>query len=110
MFEIKPISGLGVDVYVFLRSLALFGIKTARACDLSVLCVNQSEGLATKRAFGVITLWITDYLISFSGLTAFSPVTGLSYVIAVLLQELTVFFYRMPVYCASMIYLDESAT
>ena len=40
----------------------------------------------------------------------FSPATGLSYIIAVLLRELIVFSYRIQVYCASMIYSDESAT
>ena len=37
--------------------------RTARSCHLSVLCMNQTEELATKRVFGVITLLITDYLI-----------------------------------------------
>ena len=43
-------------------------------------------------------------------LTAFSPVTGLSYIIAVLLQELIVFSYRIQVYCVSMVYSNDSAT
>ena len=73
--------------------------------------MNQTEELAKKRVLGVITLLITDYILDFlAGLTAFSPVAGLSYIIAVLLQELIVFSYRIQVYCTSMVYSDESAT
>ena len=50
---------------------------------------------------------LLDFL---AGLTAFSPVTGLSYTIAVLIQEMIVFSYRIQDYCASMVYSDESAT
>ena len=64
-------------------SFVLFGLKTAWSCHLSVLRMNQTDELPTKRVFGVMMLLITDYLI-FAGLTAFSPVTGLSYIIAVL--------------------------
>ena len=38
--------------------------KSARSCHLSVLRMNQTDELATKRVFGVITLWTTDYLFS----------------------------------------------
>ena len=69
--------------------------------------MNQTDEVATKRVFGVIT-WTTDYFLA--GLTAFFPVTGLSYITAVLLQELIVFSYKIQVYCASMVYSDESAT
>ena len=37
-------------------------IKTARSCHLSVLRINQTEELAAKPVFGVMTLLITDYL------------------------------------------------
>ena len=41
---------------------------------------------------GIITLLVSDYLISFAGLAVFSPVTDLSHIlIIVLLQELIVF-------------------
>ena len=43
-------------------------------------------------------------------LTAFSLVTGLSYIIAVFLQELIVVSYRMQVYCTPMVYSDEYPT
>ena len=43
-------------------------------------------------------------------LTAFSPVTGLSYIIAVLLEQLIVFSYMIQVYFASMVYSDESVS
>ena len=43
-------------------------------------------------------------------LRIFSPVTGLSYIVVVLLQELIVFSYRIQVYCASTVYSVESAT
>ena len=68
--------------------------------------MNQTDELATKRVFGVIAWLITDYML-LAGLTAFSPVTGLSHIIAVLLQELIVFSSRIQVYCASMVYSDE---
>ena len=51
LFEIKPISGSGVKVHVILK------------CLMFCLRMNQTEELATKRVFGVITLLITDYLI-----------------------------------------------
>ena len=38
--------------------------KSARSCHLSVLRMNQSDELATKRVFGVITLLTIDYLFS----------------------------------------------
>ena len=41
----------------------LFGVKVARSCHLSVLCMNQTNELVTKHVFGVIALLITDYLI-----------------------------------------------
>ena len=44
-------------------SFVLFGINTARLCHMSVVRMNQTEELATKRIFGVMTLFITDYLI-----------------------------------------------
>ena len=44
-------------------SFVLFGIKTARLCNLSVLRMNQTDELTTKRVFGVITLLIADYFI-----------------------------------------------
>ena len=68
--------------------------KTARSCHLSVLRMKQTDELVTKRVLDVITLLITDYLIFFSGLTAFSPVTGLCYIIAFHLQVLIVFFLQ----------------
>ena len=77
---------------------------------MSVLRRNETEELATKRVFGEITLLITNYLDSLAHLTAFSPVTGLSYIIAVLVQGLIVFSYKIQVYCASIVCLDESAT
>ena len=71
--------------------LNLFGIKTARSCHSSVRLMDQADERATKRGFGEIMLLVTDCLI-FAGLTVFSPVTGLYYIlIAVLLQELIVF-------------------
>ena len=44
-------------------SLVLFSIKTARLGHLSVVRMNQTDELATKRVFGVIILLITDYFI-----------------------------------------------
>ena len=64
MFEIKLINGLCVDVHMIFKCLfVFFGIKTAQSCHLTVLHMNQTEELATKRVFGVITLLIIDYLI-----------------------------------------------
>ena len=45
-------------------SKVLLHQNTARSCHLSVLRMSQTEELATKRVFGVITLLIADdYLI-----------------------------------------------
>ena len=88
-------------------SFVLFCIKTARPCHLSFLPMDQTEDLATKRIFGVITLLITDFL---AGITAFSPVTGLSYIIAVHLQELIAFFLQDASLLCAMVCLHESST
>ena len=58
----------------------------------------------------VISYQISVILDFLAGLTALSPGTGLSYIIAVLLQELIVFSFRLQVDCASMVYSDASAT
>ena len=50
-------------VHVTLKCLLFCSEKTARSCHLSVLRINQTEELAIKRVFDVITLLITDYLI-----------------------------------------------
>ena len=39
-------------------------IIKARSCQLSVLRMNQTDELATKRVFGGITFLITDYSLS----------------------------------------------
>ena len=62
--------------------------------------MNQTEECAMKRVFGVM-IWYNNVggkrLVDFlAGLTVFSPITGLSYVlIVILLQELMVFPYRL---------------
>ena len=69
--------------------------------------MNQTDECATKCVLSVIIPChnvvgkrLLDFL---AGLTIFSLVTGLSYImISVLLQELTVFPYRLQVYCMSM--------
>ena len=71
--------------------------------------MNQIDELAIKCVFGTITLLVSDYLIFLQFdflicLAICSLFTGLSYIlIIVLLQELTVFPYRLPVYCMSMV-------
>ena len=68
---------------------------------------NKIGECATKRVFGVINSYddvvgkrLLDLL---AGLTVFSLVTDLSYIlIIVLLQELTVFPYRLQVYYTSI--------
>ena len=52
-------------------SFVSLGIKTARSCHLSVLRMNQTDELATKRLFGVTTLLIADNLISCSRFNSF---------------------------------------
>ena len=64
--------------------------------------MSQTDELATKRVFGVITFLMPDNLFS----CRFSSF----HVVAVLLQELIVFSYRIQVYCASMVHSDESAS
>ena len=85
-------------------SFVLFGINTARSCHLSVLRMNQTDKLATKCVFGVITFLITDYLFS----CRFNNFPS-SYRF-VLMQELKAFSYWKQVYCASMVYSDQSAS
>ena len=69
-------------------SFVLFGIKTAHSYHLSVLCTNlKRKKLANEARIwcnNVVDNWLLDFL---ECLTAFSPVTGLSYIIAVLLQH-----------------------
>ena len=60
-----------VGSYIILCSIRFY--------DLSVLCIKQTEELATKRVFGVISCF--DNVVS----------------------------YRIQVYSASMVYLDEPA-
>ena len=60
--------------------------KTAQSCHLSVLRMNQTDELAMKRVFGVMTLLKTDYLI-------FLQVYQLSLQLQVYFSSL-LFFYR----------------
>ena len=60
LFEVKPISGSGVDVHVIFKCLLFFRYKKA-----ALLChLSQTKELTTKRVCGVTTLLITDSLIS----------------------------------------------
>ena len=80
-------------MFTFQMSFALFDIKTDRSCHLSVLHMNQNEELGTKHIFGVITLLITNYLI-FCRFNCFLSSYRFIYIIAILLQELIVFFLQ----------------
>ena len=45
-------------------SFVLLGIKTDRSYHFSILRMTQTQELAKKRVFGVLTFLITDYLFS----------------------------------------------
>ena len=68
--------------------------------------MNQTEKCATKRVFGVIISYenvlgkrLLDFLASS---TVFSLLTVLSYILIIVLLQLTVFSNRLEVYCTSM--------
>ena len=78
-----------ITVRLFKSGLYFVGLEMEQRCHGVISWYNNA-----------VSKWLHDFL---AGLTVFSPVTGLSYIlIIVLLQELIVFPYRLQVYCMSI--------